>query len=140
MGKDIYGFDEDNTYEKDMEELEEEPIKEEPKNKPFHKLSGEDIKRKVRDGKIINALKKIKDPEIDLDIWTLGLIYDMEIVENKPKIVMTFTSPMCPFGPQIVNSVKTEIMKLSYDEPEIELVFNPLWEPSEEVKEMLGMG
>ena len=87
MGKDIYGFDEDNTYEKDMEELEEEPIKEEYKNKPFHKLSGEDIKRKIRDGKIINVLKKIKDPEIDLDILTLGLIYDMEIVERKNEAI-----------------------------------------------------
>ena len=136
--KDEYGFGEDNLYEKEMEEL-EEPVKEEPNNNTFPKLSVEEIKKKVRDPKIINALKKVKDPEIDLDVWTLGLIYDMEIIENRPMIKMTFTSPMCPFGPQIVNNIKNEIKKLGYDEPEIELVFKPLWEPSEEVKDMLGI-
>ena len=137
--KDEYGFEEDNVYDNDMEEI-EELVKEEPKNKPFPKLNADEIKKKIRDGKIINALKKVKDPEINLDVWTPGLIYDMEIIENKPMVTMTFTSPMCPFGPQIVNNVKNEIKKLGYDEPEVELIFNPLWEPSEEVKELLGIG
>jgi len=53
---------------------------------------------------------------------------------------MTFTSPMCPFGPQIVENVKTEIKKIGYNEPKVEVVFNPVWEPTEEVKEMLGIG
>lgn len=140
--KDEYGFDEDNLHGKDMEEEAIEDKRPAAKTFPDNglKLSADEIKKKVRDNKIINALKKIKDPEINMDIWSLGLIYDMEINENKPNIKMTFTSPMCPFGPQIVNSVKNEIKKLGYDEPEIEVVFNPLWEPSEEVKEMLGIG
>lgn len=136
--KDEYGFEEDNIYERDMEEI-EETVLERDSNEEVNKISTDEIKKKIRDHKIINALKKIKDPEINLDIWTLGLIYDMDIIDNKPMIKMTFTSPMCPFGPQIVNDVKNGIKKLGYDEPEIELVFKPLWEPSEEVKDMLGI-
>lgn len=142
MIRDEYGFeDERDIPDMEYEEILHEPAKEKVilEEKEGLKLSPEEIKKKVRDAKIINALKKIKDPEIDIDIWSLGLIYDMEINENKPMIKMTFTSPTCPFGPQIVINVKKEIKKLGYDEPEINLVFNPLWEPSEEVKEMLGV-
>ena len=144
MIKDEYGFEDENDIP-DMEydkETSHESVKEEVilERKETLRLSPEEIKKKVRDAKIINALKKIKDPEINMDIWNLGLIYDMEINENKPMIKMTFTSPTCPFGPQIVSNVKNEIKKLGYDEPEIDVVFNPLWEPSEEVKDMLGIG
>jgi metal-sulfur cluster biosynthetic enzyme len=134
-----YGFDEDEPDMVHDEEL-EKSVEETPKEDKGLKLSAEEIKKKINDHKIIDALIKVKDPELDMDVWNLGLIYDMDIVENKPEIKMTFTSPMCPFGPQIVESVKGAIKKLGYDEPDVEVVFNPVWEPSEEVKEMLGVG
>ena len=48
---------------------------------------------------IIEALKEVYDPEIQYDIWSLGLVYNIEIERDRVKILMTFTSPMCPYGP-----------------------------------------
>ncbi|MBS3080198.1 DUF59 domain-containing protein [Candidatus Pacearchaeota archaeon] len=84
------------------------------------------------------ALKKVIDPELGIDIWTLGLIYNMEIKKNKIQIKMTFTSPMCPYGPVLVENVKNELKNISFN-PEVEIVFTPPWQPSEEIKMMLGL-
>ena len=121
-----------------LKELEEEAVEPPKEIQPSIKLSQEEIESKV-DREIITVLKKIKDPEIDLDIWTLGLIYNIEVKDKDIDITITFTSPMCPFGPQILNEVKEEIQKLGYNEPNVDLTFNPFWEPSGEVKEMLGV-
>ena len=153
---DIYGF-EDEKDEPDMEyegevleaperkekveEIVEAPVEEvvpDAPKKEVVKLSSEEIEKKV-DNKIVDAFKKVKDPEIDMDIWTLGLIYDVDVKGKKVDVTMTFTSPMCPFGPQIVDGVKGSLMEEGYEDPGVEVVFNPLWEPSEEVKEMLGV-
>ncbi len=82
-------------------------------------------------------MKKCEDPELDLDIWSLGLVYDIIQRGKAVQIIMTFTSPMCPFGPQIVNQIKSEVGELGFS-VSVEVVFNPVWKPSEEVKEMLG--
>lgn len=87
---------------------------------------------------IIEELKKIEDPELQIDIWTLGLIYDLNLEEPKVNIKMTFTSPMCPYGPMIVDQIKQKINELQLT-PHIEIVFTPPWQPSETVKEILGM-
>ena len=87
----------------------------------------------------IEALKKVIDPELNLDIYTLGLIYDIEIKDNLPKIKMTFTSPTCPYVPQLVADVESQLQQAGFDKPEMEYTFNPPWEPSEEVKMMLGL-
>ena len=47
---------------------------------------------------IIEVLKKVNDPEIHIDVWTLKLIYNIDIKEEIVEIRMTFTSPMCPYG------------------------------------------
>lgn len=93
---------------------------------------------------IIAAIKTVIDPEIFLDIWFLGLIYDINIKENGDvAIEMTFTSPMCPAGPQLVDEVQTKILKLEgmndSNKVDVKVVFDPPWEPSDEVKGMLGM-
>ena len=90
--------------------------------------------------KIIEALKLVEDPELHVDVWTLGLIYEHKIQpENKVFIKMTFTSPFCPFGPQLVDGIKEEITKLGAKEVEVEVTFDPPWEPTEELREMLGV-
>ncbi len=107
---------------------------------PFPKKELEVIEKET-DKKIIDVIKNVQDPELGVDIWSLGLIYD--IIENKNlDIVMTFTSPMCPYGPQIVSELKSGLKSKGYKEENIniDVVFNPLWEPSEELKEALGMG
>ncbi len=89
---------------------------------------------------IEEVFKKYIDPEIGVDIWTLGLIYNIAVEENKAKILLTFTSPLCPYGPQMVEEIKEQIQKLGATEVDIEITFEPPWKPSEELKEMLGMG
>ena len=80
------------------------------------------------------------DPELFVDVWTLGLIYDVQIEQNEVKIKLTFTSPMCPYGPQMVDELKEQIKAKGAAKVDVEVVFEPPWQPSEELKEMLGMG
>jgi len=89
---------------------------------------------------VVEALKSIIDPELFIDIWTLGLIYGIEQNDKRCQIKMTFTSPACPAGPQLVDQVKRKTEKLeSVDETEVEIVFDPPWEPSEDLKAHLGL-
>ena len=89
--------------------------------------------------KLIDILKNYKDPEIGIDIWILGLIYKIEIDEEYIKITMTFTTPFCPYGPHMIEELKEQIIKAGVKNVEIEVVFEPPWEPSEELKEILGL-
>jgi len=124
---------------KKKKEIEAKP-KEIIENKPYPKKSLDEIENSVKNKKIIEVMKKIQDPELGIDIWSLGLIYDV-IESEKLKIVMTFTSPMCPFGPQIVNELKSGLKGKSYNEEniDVDVVFNPFWEPNQELREMLGV-
>ena len=92
---------------------------------------------------IIEVLKKVNDPEIQLDIWSLGLVYNVGIEGNKVKILMTFTSPMCPYGPVLLDDVRRQISAIDgVGEVEIELTFSPSWGPdrmTEEAKIALGI-
>ena len=94
---------------------------------------------------IIEVLKKIEDPELFIDIWFLGLIYNIDIQpqDDDSSIVtveMTFTSPMCPAGPQLLDQVKTGVSALpGVKDTTVRVTFVPPWEPSDEVKGMLGM-
>lgn len=95
---------------------------------------------------IIEALKTVKDPEVGIDLWTLGLIYEIKTGEDGPPdgeasvdILMTLTSPFCPFGNEIVLSVEKAIKKLGVEEVRVEITFEPAWQPSEELRMMLGI-
>ena len=77
--------------------------------------------------KIIDEIKKIYDPEIPVNIYELGLIYNIEVDEqNKVKVDMTLTSPNCPVAESLPNQVKESIMKLE-DVSDVSL--NLVWEP-----------
>ena len=89
---------------------------------------------------IIEELKKVVDPELGIDIYTLGLIYNVSIEEKKVNIRMTLTSPMCPYGPQIIEDVKHRVSSLEKGiKVETEIVFNPPWEIPKEVRSILGI-
>lgn len=90
---------------------------------------------------IIEVIKTIEDPELFLDIWFLGLIYSIELEDDgKVKIDMTFTSAMCPAGPLLVNQVKEKVGSLpGVTSVEVTVVFSPPWQPSEEVRLLLGL-
>ncbi len=90
--------------------------------------------------KVIEALKQVEDPEIGVDIYTLGLIYNIDEDKGNISIRMTFTSPMCPYGPALVESVKQKIGKIKgVKKVDVEVVFNPPWKPTEELRAMLGV-
>jgi len=89
---------------------------------------------------VVEALKRVEDPELFLDVWFLGLIYEIKIAEPNVEIEMTFTSPMCPAGPMLIGSVQSEVGQLEgVEDVKVEITFDPPWEPSDEVKAMLGM-
>ncbi|MBI3027741.1 DUF59 domain-containing protein [Candidatus Woesearchaeota archaeon] len=92
---------------------------------------------------VIEVLKKVYDPEIQYDIWGLGLIYDIKIDGKKVSILMTLTSPMCPYGPALMDDVRRHVSAVDgVGEVVLELTFNPPWSPekmSEEAKIGLGI-
>ena len=92
---------------------------------------------------VIETLKKINDPEIQLDIWSLGLVYDIKLEGSKVKILMTFTSPMCPYGPALLDDVRRQVSAISgVTEVDVEITFNPVWGPekmTEEARMALGI-
>lgn len=88
---------------------------------------------------IEHVFKKYEDPELMIDVWTLKIIYDIKIENNKVKILMTFTSPLCPYGPQMVDDLKRMITERGVEDVDIEITFDPPWKPSDELREMLGV-
>jgi metal-sulfur cluster biosynthetic enzyme len=89
--------------------------------------------------KIIEQLKTVIDPELGLDIYTLGLIYDINVDGKNLQITMTFTSPQCPFGPMILEQVKACLSELPLDSVNVDLTFTPPWQPSQELRALLGV-
>ncbi len=80
--------------------------------------------------KIISILETITDPEIGIDLWNLGLIYDIKIIDNKHvKIQMGLTTPFCPLANILPMMVAEELKKKLGVDAEIELVYDPPWTP-----------
>lgn len=88
------------------------------------------------------ALKRIEDPEVGLNIVDLGLIYDIDIDGSTVNVKMTLTSPGCPVGPQLLGGAKLVLIELDeVEEANIELVWEPYWSPDRidpEYREVLG--
>ena len=80
---------------------------------------------------VINALKKIYDPEIPVNIWDMGLIYDIEITDSDVVIKMTFTSPTCPMMEELLAQVKDAVQQVAGEKTvRVDLVWNPPWDLS----------
>ncbi len=77
------------------------------------------------------ALRAVKDPELNLNIVDLGLVYDVEVGETGDVDVrMTLTSPGCPAGPEIVNDVTRTIKEIEgVGAVDVEIVWEPYWTP-----------
>ena len=88
----------------------------------------------------ITALKNVKDPELDIDVYTLGLIYDITIKEeNVIHIKMTLTTPFCPLVGPIKADIKAKLQEAGFKNPELEVVFDPPWEPTEAIKRLIEL-
>jgi FeS assembly SUF system protein len=93
---------------------------------------------------VLDALKDIYDPEIPVNIYDLGLIYDVEITpENHALIKMTLTTPNCPVAESMPGEVELRVGSVpGVGHAEVELVWDPPWDPqrmSDEAKLELGM-
>ncbi|MFY9152602.1 MAG: iron-sulfur cluster assembly protein [Prolixibacteraceae bacterium] len=92
---------------------------------------------------IIERLRDVYDPEIPVNIYDLGLIYNVDIDENnKANIIMTLTSPGCPVADMLVEDVRQAALAVeTIRETEVELTFDPPWDKSmmsEEARLELG--
>jgi metal-sulfur cluster biosynthetic enzyme len=100
---------------------------------------------------ILEALRNVKDPEIGLDIVELGLIRKITIDDEEElaprslwrsgvEILMTLTSPFCPFADSLIAQVEKEAGKIyGAGQIRVEITFDPPWEPAPELKEKLGL-
>ncbi|RPG56486.1 MAG: SUF system Fe-S cluster assembly protein [Flavobacteriales bacterium] len=93
--------------------------------------------------KIVKVLKTIFDPEIPVDIYELGLIYDVFVNENfDAKVLMTLTSPNCPVAESLPAEVEQKVKSIKgINQVEVEMTFDPPWTKdlmSEEAKLELG--
>ena len=78
--------------------------------------------------KIIEEIKKIYDPELPVNIYELGLIYDIKVNGNKAEIKMTLTTPNCPVAESLPKEVKEGAMQVEgIDDVNLELVWDPPW-------------
>lgn len=77
---------------------------------------------------IIDALKTVYDPEIPVNIWDLGLVYDIDIKPDGIVITMTFTSPTCPMMEELLEMVRVAARTAAGDTPvRVDLVWDPPW-------------
>jgi metal-sulfur cluster biosynthetic enzyme len=85
-------------------------------------------------------LETVIDPEVNVDIWTMGLIYNIDITdENSVRILMTLTSPLCPAGPYLRQQVTDAMHDAGFSAVEVELTFDPPWKPPQGLREALGI-
>ena len=84
----------------------------------------------VTEKDVRRALRKVKDPELNLDLVVLGLVYEIDIQETHVKATMSLTSPFCPVAGQILDEAKAAIEGVEgVETAEVELTFQPPWTP-----------
>ncbi len=96
---------------------------------------------------IREALTEVKDPELNLGILELGLVYDVSVAGDSGEfatVVMTLTSPMCPVGPMFKKSVEDRVLAVDgVKTATVDITFTPPWDPrtmaSDDVKVALGI-
>jgi len=93
---------------------------------------------------VYEALHDCYDPEIPVNIVDLGLIYDVEINEDKVNVKMTLTAPGCGMGAMIASEAQQKILQIpGVSEAKVDLVWDPPWDASrisDEAKQKLGIG
>ena len=97
----------------------------------------------IQEESIFEALRECYDPEIPVDIVSLGLVYGVTIVDDWVGVKMTLTSPGCPASSMISEQVKTRVKRVpGVGDADVRIVWQPEWKPSmmsEEAKKKLGV-
>ena len=79
---------------------------------------------------IRKALRKVKDPELNLDLVVLGLVYGIEVQDTHVRATISLTSPFCPVANQIIDDARTAIEGVDgVETADVELTFTPPWTP-----------
>ncbi len=85
----------------------------------------------IKYDEVVSALKTVYDPEIPVDIYELGLIYDIKPENNSVKVKMTLTAPGCPVAEEMPKWVESAIKEVDgVKEVKVEMVFDPPWDMS----------
>lgn len=86
--------------------------------------------------KILEALKKVLDPELNVNIVDLGLIYKISEKAGKVAITMTLTTPGCPMAPVFETTIKNAVRGVGgVEDVKVDLTFEPMWDPSKMTSE-----
>ncbi len=102
---------------------------------PIDEKEQQPIEEKIR-----AEIKKVVDPELNLSIVDLGLIYGIRVEEGKAFIKMTLTSPACPVGPMILSNTKKAAESVpGITGAHVQLTFNPPWTPEKATEEIKAM-
>lgn len=84
----------------------------------------------VTEAAVKKALRQVKDPELNLDLVVLGLIYEIRIEGAHVEVTMSLTSPMCPVAGEILNQAREAVEGVEgVESAEVELTFSPPWTP-----------
>jgi metal-sulfur cluster biosynthetic enzyme len=91
---------------------------------------------------LLSALKTVKDPELNLNVVDLGLVYSIQTHDDQVEVEMTLTSPACPAGPEILRNAVAALEKVEgVGKAEVKLVMSPPWTPdrmSDAARDELG--
>jgi metal-sulfur cluster biosynthetic enzyme len=91
---------------------------------------------------LVTALKTVKDPELNLNVIDLGLVYSIQVHEDQVEVEMTLTSPACPVGPEIIRNAVAALEKVDgVTKADVRLVMSPPWSPdrmSDDARDQLG--
>lgn len=97
----------------------------------------------LNEAAVREALRQVKDPELDLNIIDLGLVYSVEVAAGDVRIEMTLTSPGCPAGPMITNDAYRVVRALEgVTDVNIDIVWEPYWTPERiepKVRALMGL-
>jgi metal-sulfur cluster biosynthetic enzyme len=84
----------------------------------------------VSEDQVKLALRRVKDPDLQLNIMDLGLVYNIGVDGSTVKVDMTLTSPACPSGPELMTNAEKEVLTLpGVEKVEVNLVWMPFWTP-----------
>ena len=99
--------------------------------------------KQINKKNIIEILQKCYDPEIPIDLWNLGLIYNISIEDNDIDITMSLTTPGCTMGQYMADDIKSKLIEKlkNVRNVNVEVVFDPPWQPemmTDEGRKKLG--
>ena len=91
---------------------------------------------------LVTALKTVKDPELNINVIDLGLVYSIQVHEDQVEVEMTLTSPACPVGPEMIRNAVAALERADgVNKADVRLVMSPPWTPdrmTDDARDQLG--